>query len=433
MKKHFCRTLSLMICTILAALAVFAGAASAEDSGRNFLGKPFPDFSATDTEGNTFTLSEALKDHEAVLINIWASYCGPCQHEFPYLNEAYEKYRGRVAFIALSSYAGDTPETIAQYRRAMGISFPMGRDENQAIGRYFNMRYIPTTVIVDRYGNSVFYQEGIFRNTSEVERVLDAFLGDRYTETAVLYGIPKDTSTRAYPVSAARGIRPEGGNYRKINFYANGLKKPFPGYVIPDDSVLLRIEIAAGDDISSMGYADLVIGTSLKVEDMLDPAKNAFVYQQRMPAAADGGQFTEAVLYNMDTEEDPDDYVFVFLLRDESSIVNVVETLKEWQYTGVRWEPADADTPAEDSLQAYIVHVADQDGHPVGGVDVNFCTDTACFLKTSDENGTAIFEAEPDAYHVTIVDTPDGYSWDEHFEMYTTRKYGEWRIRIRKN
>ena len=51
---------------ILLALALFLAVSAAAEGDSSFLGKPFPDFTVTDTEGNTFTLSEKLKDHEAV-------------------------------------------------------------------------------------------------------------------------------------------------------------------------------------------------------------------------------------------------------------------------------------------------------------------------------------------------------------------------------
>lgn len=108
----------------LIAALLCASPASAEDFA--FLGKPFPDFTATDTDGNTFTLSGALKDRQAVVINLWATWCGPCRNEFPFLEEAYEKYRDKVAFIALSVEDKDTLETIAAYRSEMKLTLPHG-------------------------------------------------------------------------------------------------------------------------------------------------------------------------------------------------------------------------------------------------------------------------------------------------------------------
>ena len=87
----------------------------------------------------------------------------------------------------------------------------------------------------------------------------------------------------------------------------------------------------------------------------------------------------------------------------------------------------------ENAPQAYILHVVDQNNNPVGEVVVNFCTDQACTPGESDENGLITFEGEPNKYHVQIIDVPEGYSWDEDFEMYTSPVYGEWTLRIKKD
>ena len=91
-------------------------------------------------------------------------------------------------------------------------------------------------------------------------------------------------------------------------------------------------------------------------------------------------------------------------------------------------EQAEKDTP-----KAYILHVTDQNGDPVAEVSVNFCTDAFCVPKTSGKNGLITFIGAPDVYHVQIIDVPDGYSFDESFELYAGPEYGEWPLQVKKN
>ncbi len=223
MKNRFCKMMALLTCMVMALLALCAGTATAEKN-TEFLGKPFPEFTATDTEGKTFTLSEALKDHEAVLVNLWATWCGPCLMEFPFLSEVYQKYSDRVAFIALSVEPKNTMEDIAEYRRENNVALPMGRDEGEELYQYIRTNGIPDTVVIDRFGNAVFFHDSAFRSAGDVERVLDTFLGDSYTKTTVLESIPRDASTQAFPVSAARALYPEDGNYKKALIHVDGHK-----------------------------------------------------------------------------------------------------------------------------------------------------------------------------------------------------------------
>ena len=111
MKNRFRKALVWLTCAVMM-MTLWTGTATAEEEkNTDFLGKPFPDFSVTDTEGKTFTLSEALKDHQAAMIVFWATWCGPCEREFPYLEEVYQKYGDRVAFIALNEEKRDVLNT----------------------------------------------------------------------------------------------------------------------------------------------------------------------------------------------------------------------------------------------------------------------------------------------------------------------------------
>ena len=214
MKNRFRKALVWLTCAVMM-MTLWTGTATAEgEKNTDFLGKPFPDFSVTDTEGKTFTLSEALKDHQAAMIVFWATWCGPCEREFPYLEEVYQKYGDRVAFIALNEEKRETEDEIKAYRAEHGLTIPMGHSEDDDLYRYIGGVYLPDTVVVDRFGNAVFFHDSAFKNPEDVARVLETFLGDDYTQTAVLKSIPGDTSTRAFPVSAARAIYPEIGKIR---------------------------------------------------------------------------------------------------------------------------------------------------------------------------------------------------------------------------
>jgi len=118
---------------ILLVLTLFLAVSASAEDGSSLLGKPFQDFTVTDIDGNTFTLSEALKDHEAVLINFWATWCGPCRNEFPAINKVYEEHKDRVAFIALSTEPKDSNDIIKAFRQENGLTLPMGRDEGHKL------------------------------------------------------------------------------------------------------------------------------------------------------------------------------------------------------------------------------------------------------------------------------------------------------------
>ena len=432
MKNRFCKMMALLTCMVMALLALCAGTATAEKN-TEFLGNPFPEFTATDTEGKTFTLSEALKDHEAVLVNLWATWCGPCLMEFPFLSEVYQKYSDRVAFIALSVEPKNTMEDIAEYRRENNVALPMGRDEGEELYQYIRTNGIPDTVVIDRFGNAVFFHDSAFRSAGDVERVLDTFLGDSYTKTTVLESIPRDASIQAFPVSAARALYPEDGNYKKALIHVDGHKNPIACWFIPDESVIIRAEVAADDDVPVMMYEETYGETDTYLKDMLDPKAGTYIYEQFMPKPGDEYQFVKIALFDSAEEEASEKDIIAYLVKDEDGLNALVDGIKSETGAGVSWEYAEEKAPAENALQAYIIHVVDQDNKPVGEVTVNFCTDLACTPSESDESGTVTFTGAPDVYHVQIVDVPEGYSWDESYDMYTTKEYGEWVLRVKKD
>ena len=413
-----------LIILILTVLMLCLGAASA-DTGFE-LGKPFMDFTAADTEGNTFTLSEALKDHEAVLLNIWATWCGPCQSEFPDLEKAYQQYKDKVAFIALSYDDGDTNEKIAAFKEEYNLTFPMGRDEGSALYNYVAQYGVPTTVVIDRFGNTGFLRLGSFNTAEEVGNVLDRYLGDDYTETAVLTKIPKKGTTRAYPVSA-RALYVDNENVKKFHFTLSGADRPLPVYVVNDQTAHLRFTISSADDAADMMYYDDAKVARVDLPDILDAQRNAFAYDQVLESP-EGVPYLYGLYYNVGGDGDPDLMEF-FLVEKEENLEDVAAYLRSMDYE-VTWEEA-AEEPAQAPEQkAYVIHVLDQDGNPVPGAAVNFCTDAACTMAQGGEDGVITFDGAPENYHVQILRVPEGYSFDQAFELYTGETYGEWVLHV---
>ena len=417
------------IVLFLMALVLCIGTAAAESDG--FLGQPFPDFSAADTEGNTFTLSEALQDHEAVLINIWTTWCGPCEREFPFLQKVYEQYGDRIAFIALSADPSDTMEKISAYRESHGLTFPMGRDEGLEITNYIGLTGYPTTVIVDRFGIAVFTHAGAFAAEKDVMLLAEAFTGEQYTETTVLTAIPRDSSTRAFPVSAARALYADNENARLVNFYLKNDPESLSVYVINDSVARLRFEIAASDLPAGMVYYDGSNGTYHDLSSLLDAEHHVYAYEQAMPEDQEESHYTAGWLMDYDNPNDPDT-IQMYMISSDDYIEEFADLIRAQGFE-VSWDYEDEEPEEAVPAEAYLLHMVDQNGEPVCGVYVNFCTDTACTMLVSDENGLITFDGEPDAYHVQILKAPDGYSFDSAFELYTDRVYGEWILRIRKD
>ncbi len=185
---HTCkRVLSLVLALML--LPLCPALADGGSFSAYTLGSQVQDFTVTTYDGQTFTLSEALKEKELVLLNIWASWCGPCEMEFPYLQEAFEAYAEDVAVVAVSCEANDTDDVLRAYATERGLTFPIARDTAN-LASLFQASSIPTSAVIDRFGNVAFLHSGAITSTEEFTRLFDAFMGETYTATRPLLAIP---------------------------------------------------------------------------------------------------------------------------------------------------------------------------------------------------------------------------------------------------
>ena len=147
-----------------------------------------PDFTVQTVNGEPFTLSDALKTHALVVINLFATWCPPCRMEFPYLEEAWEQQKDSVSVIALSIEPEDTDEDLRSYAEELGLHFPVGHEDGTDLSRFVT-EGIPTTLLVDRTGKVVWVECGAKTSTQAFLDLFDGYTGEDYDPSLLTYTV----------------------------------------------------------------------------------------------------------------------------------------------------------------------------------------------------------------------------------------------------
>jgi thiol-disulfide isomerase/thioredoxin len=136
------------------------------------VGSTMGDFTLTDTNGNSYNLSQLLKEKDLVILNFWFVNCGPCKAEFPYFEAINEKY-DNVQLLTMNHL--DSEKDILALREQMGVTFPM-ISENIGFQQGFGITAYPTTVFIAPNGKILKIKEGDFRNQAELETLIESLL-----------------------------------------------------------------------------------------------------------------------------------------------------------------------------------------------------------------------------------------------------------------
>ena len=112
-------------------------------------GQAAPDFVLKSSTGQNLRLSEYRGD--VVMINFWATWCGPCRQEMPLLDDLYARY-GRVGFSLLGVNIDDDARRAMQMIEELGVNFPVLFDDSKEVSRLYQVEAMPVTVLVDRSG-----------------------------------------------------------------------------------------------------------------------------------------------------------------------------------------------------------------------------------------------------------------------------------------
>ena len=136
------------------------------------VGQKYKDIDVLDRNGKTVKLSSMIPENEYVMLEFWASWCGPCRGEIPHLRKIHDKYKD-FAIVSIS-----LDEKDSEWQKAMkeeNMSWTQGRIEGGIYGagaKEYNIQAIPMCLILDK--------EGRFYKTNMRGAYLDVFLDDLY-------------------------------------------------------------------------------------------------------------------------------------------------------------------------------------------------------------------------------------------------------------
>ncbi len=153
----------------------------ASASTRYRLGDVMHDFTVLTSDNREFTLSEMLEDKKMVLLNFWATWCGPCKSEFPAMQNAYVESQNDVAVLAVSTT--DTQSAVRDYKKDQGLSFDMAGETN--LPTLFAVESVPVSIVIDRYGVISYWHLGSMTAKSDFLGLFDKFTGENYVQTVI--------------------------------------------------------------------------------------------------------------------------------------------------------------------------------------------------------------------------------------------------------
>jgi len=120
---------------------------------------PAPDFTLASRAGKPVSLAQYKG--QVVMINFWATWCGPCREEMPHLEAIHKKY-GKMGFTMLGVNVEPDPQAATTWLAKQGkpVSFPILFDTDSKVSKLYKVAGMPSTVIVDRKGKVRLLHKG---------------------------------------------------------------------------------------------------------------------------------------------------------------------------------------------------------------------------------------------------------------------------------
>ncbi|MDP9192546.1 MAG: TlpA family protein disulfide reductase [Acidobacteriota bacterium] len=145
-------------------------------AGQTDVGTPMPEYAALNLDGSKFDL--AAKRDKVVLLNVWATWCGPCVYEIPELQQIHEKYSPRGLEVIGVSVDESGVESVREFVAAQEkMTYPIVLDESGKIANLLETTVLPTSIVVDRKGQIVWKKYGaIMEGDEELKKAIEGAL-----------------------------------------------------------------------------------------------------------------------------------------------------------------------------------------------------------------------------------------------------------------
>jgi thiol-disulfide isomerase/thioredoxin len=188
--------LALVVVAFVVALMLYVGLHMARRSGR--LPTPritrstvAPDFSLESLEGKTMRLSDFRG--KAVLLNFWATWCGPCKIEMPWFVELQQKYGSQGLQVVGVAMDDASKEDIAKFAKDMGVNYPVLIGKEAVGDSYGGIPALPETFFIGRDGKVVDKILGL-RGKAEIEEAIKKALNTQPTATQARVPQPSEAA-----------------------------------------------------------------------------------------------------------------------------------------------------------------------------------------------------------------------------------------------
>ena len=130
-----------------------------------------PDFTVLNWEGEDVKLSDLFG--KPIVLNFWASGCGPCRNEMPDFQAAYEKYGNDVQFMMVNyiGFFGETVDSAKEFVNGQEYTFPVYFDTDNSAAATYGIYSIPQTFFINKHGEIVAYAQGMIDESSLEEGI----------------------------------------------------------------------------------------------------------------------------------------------------------------------------------------------------------------------------------------------------------------------